>query len=123
MHKLLIVDDEPDITSSLGMGLTKHGFTVEMYNNPTEALKEFEPRKYDLALLDFKMPEMNGYDLFHELTKLDNEIKVCFLSAHETPFLEFQKLFPDLPHQCFIRKPITLRSLVDHIELELKKNR
>ena len=119
MYKLLIIDDEEDITDSLRSGLTKKGFEVHAYNDPEKALTEFKPNTFDLALLDFKMPKINGYDLFRELKKYDTKIKICFLSAHETPFLEFQKIFPDLPHQCFIRKPITLNFLITHIESEL----
>lgn len=67
MYKILVVDDEKDITESIRNGLSKYGFDVDAYVEPEKALSEFEFNKYDLALLDFKMPKMNGFDLFSEL--------------------------------------------------------
>lgn len=120
LARILIVDDEPDITSSVKKGLVTHGFDVDSYTEPEQALSDFEPNKYDLALVDFKMPNMDGYDVYREIRRKDENIKICFLTAYEVHFDEFKKLFPNLTHQCFIRKPITIKYLVSHIESELK---
>jgi YesN/AraC family two-component response regulator len=50
-------------------------------NNPVSAMKNFKARVYDLLMIDIKMPVMNGLELYKEIKKKDNEIKVCFLTA------------------------------------------
>jgi two-component system, OmpR family, response regulator ChvI len=120
MVRILLVDDEPDITSSVQRGLVSHGFQLDAYNDGDQALSEFKPEKYDLALIDFKMPKMDGYDLYREIKRKDSNIKICFLTAYEIYFDEFKKLFPTQTHQCFIRKPITVKFLISHIKSELK---
>src|SRR5919112_746897 len=80
---ILIVDDEPDITSSLKMGLEYNGFEVHTFNDSIEALSNFKAGLYDLVLLDIKMPKMNGFELCQEIKKEDEKVKVCFLTAFE----------------------------------------
>lgn len=62
-YRLLVVDDEPDITSVMEQGLEKEGFDVDAFNNPLEALSNFKPGVYDLLLLDVRMDRMNGFEL------------------------------------------------------------
>ncbi len=83
MKKILVVDDEPDITSSIKAGLGSAGFEVDTYNDPELALSEFTQGKYDLAIIDFRMPEMNGFDLYRGIKLMDGKIKIFFLSAFE----------------------------------------
>jgi len=120
MPKILIVDDEPDVTSSIERGLRKHNFTVDSFNDPQDALDDFIPNEYDLILLDIRMPKMNGFELYRELKKKQDKIKVCFFTAFEVYYDEFKKLFPNLAVKCFIRKPITIEELVKHINQELE---
>jgi DNA-binding response OmpR family regulator len=63
-RKILIVDDEPDITSTFDMILQMNGFGVDTYNDPLLALSDFKPGLYGLALLDIRMPKMNGFELY-----------------------------------------------------------
>ena len=58
--KILVVDDEPDINILYHSILERAGYTVESYENPLLALSNFIPYYYDVAILDIKMPEMNG---------------------------------------------------------------
>jgi two-component system, OmpR family, response regulator ChvI len=61
--RILIVDDEQDITLSFSLALEDSGlFVVDSYNEPLVALSTYRPNSYDLLLLDIKMPEMNGFD-------------------------------------------------------------
>src|SRR5438105_4177036 len=82
---LLVVDDEPDITLAFSMGLEDSGFVVDAFNDPLLALEAFEERKksYDLALLDIKMPKMNGFELYKEIRKANDKVKVCFATAFD----------------------------------------
>lgn len=76
--RIMVVDDEPDITSAFKMGLERSGFQVDAYNNPQQALAEFRPGKYDLLLLDIRMPGMNGFELYQEMKNMDANIKTVF---------------------------------------------
>lgn len=69
--RILIVDDEPDITLSLRIGLEEYGFEIKEFNDPKEALSDFKANYYDLLLLDIKMPTMNGFELYKQMEKLD----------------------------------------------------
>jgi DNA-binding response OmpR family regulator len=91
MNKILIVDDEPDLTQVYSLVLEYHGFKVYSFNDPLEALAKFEPGLYDLVILDIKMPKMGGFELYHEIKKKDNNSKVCFLTASELYYEEFRK--------------------------------
>lgn len=117
LTKILVVDDESDITLSIKNGLTNNGFEVNAYTEPEKALSDFKPNVFDLSLIDFRMPKMNGFELYSGIKKKEDSAKVCFLTAFEIE--EFKKLFLTLGAQCFIRKPITIKDLVSHINSEL----
>jgi DNA-binding response OmpR family regulator len=70
--KILVVDDEPDITFTLHAILQKSGFEVSSFNDPLLALQSFKPHYYDLVTLDIKMPKMNGFELYKKLKEKDS---------------------------------------------------
>nr|MDQ6864503.1 response regulator [Thermoproteota archaeon] len=81
------------------------------------ALASFRPGLYDLAILDIKMPVMNGFGLYQEIRKLDNNVKICFLTAATDVYCEaFRKeAFPNLDDNCVIRMPIENELLIKQI--------
>jgi DNA-binding response OmpR family regulator len=86
----LLVDDEQDITFALTIGLEDNGFAVDAFNDPLVALQSFkekwkdkEEKPYDLGLIDVKMPKMNGFELYNQIRKIDDRIKVCFITAFD----------------------------------------
>ncbi|HKG86885.1 MAG TPA: response regulator, partial [Nitrososphaeraceae archaeon] len=81
--KILLVDDEPDLKFLFKEGLEHAGLRVDAFNNSAEVLKDFKPHFYDLVILDIVMPDMDGFDLYKELKKLDPDVKVCFLTASQ----------------------------------------
>jgi DNA-binding response OmpR family regulator len=119
LKKILVVDDEPDITSSIKRGLEHKGFQVVAYTDSQKALSEFKSGVYDLLLIDIRMPKLNGFELYREIKKKNDNAKVCFFTAFEVYYDEFKKVFPSLDVKCFIRKPITIGDLVTHINTEL----
>ncbi len=121
--KILVVDDEPDLTFACNMILELEGFVVDTYNDPMLALSNFKPNYYDLALFDIKMPKMDGFDLHNEIKKMDNKIKICFLTASEEYYEHFRKAeFIKLDKDMFIQKPIENRELVKRITKVLDDN-
>lgn len=111
--KILIVDDEPDITLTLGKGLEQGGYEVHVFNDPLVALSNFKPDTYDLLLLDIKMPNMTGFELYRKLKEIDSNVKVCFITAFETYYEKFrQEFFPLEEIKGFIRKPIQIQDLI-----------
>src|SRR5918994_3901175 len=109
-RRLLIVDDEPDITLTLRTILEENGFEVVSFNNPLLALQSFKPRYYELVILDIRMPKMDGFELYQQLKKKDNSVKVCFLTA-VSEFREYEQykgeVHPKLNERHFIAKPVS----------------
>ncbi|MGH9975742.1 MAG: response regulator, partial [Nitrososphaeraceae archaeon] len=113
--KILIIDDETDITSALKRGLEKYGFTIEVNNNPLSMLSSYKAGYYDLLIMDIRMPQMDGFHLYQVIRKLDNRTKVCFWTAFEIAYEQLVKRFPTMNEKYFIKKPVTLEDLVDRI--------
>ena len=81
--KILIIDDEPDVVLTLRMALEQNGFRTDSCSDPTLAYKNFRAGVYDLVLLDIKMPNVDGFQLYQKIKRTDNRVKICFLTASE----------------------------------------
>jgi len=117
--RILIVDDDPDITLTFKLGLEKKGFTVTVFNDPLEALSNFTAGLFDFALLDVRMPKMNGFELYREIEKIDDSTKVCYITAFVVYYESLKEIFPAAKVCCFIKKPIEMDKLADKITMEL----
>ena len=84
--RIFVVDDEPDVKLALKVALEENGFEVDAFDDPVEALDSFTKGLYDLLILDIKMPKMHGFELYREIRRIDNEAKICFLTAVLTFF-------------------------------------
>jgi DNA-binding response OmpR family regulator len=80
-RKVLLVDDEIDITIALKLFLEENGFEVEAYNKPSLAIANYRPGIYHVLLLDIKMPQIDGFELYKRIHKMDNNANVFFLTA------------------------------------------
>lgn len=106
---ILLVDDEEDIAELLQRTLRRMGHTVTTYNDPSKALEDFRASRFDLALLDIRMPGMNGYELLKGIRRMDRKLKCCFLTAFEIHKDDFeQQGIPAHTVDCFIKKPVHL---------------
>ncbi|HZC21685.1 MAG TPA: response regulator [Nitrososphaeraceae archaeon] len=115
MKKILVVDDEPDVNLTLKVTLEDKGFTVDTFDDPLFALQNFRAgRSYDLLILDVKMPKMNGFELYREMRKINDKVKVCFLTAGEMYYDDIYSDIFDGKNQ-FIRKPIENEELIKRV--------
>jgi DNA-binding NtrC family response regulator len=102
--RILVVDDDSDITLTFKTALEKSGFAVDIFNDPQEALSHFKSDIYDLLLLDIKMPQMNGFELYLEIERIDPKAKVCFVTSFLVYYESLKEIFPSLKVRCFIKK-------------------
>jgi len=116
--RILIVDDEPDITIALKLYLEIQGFQVDAFTDPGNALAQFKAGFYQLLILDIKMPEMNGFELYTEIKKKDKTVKVFFLTAlsemHDYDAFK-KEVFPKEGERYFIAKPIENEEILTRI--------
>jgi DNA-binding response OmpR family regulator len=119
--KILIIDDEVDITFTFKIGLEETGlFTVDTFNDPQDVLFNFKPGMYDLLLIDIRMPKMSGYELYKEVRKIDAKIKVIFLTA--SPFEVLQEVFPIFNVNYYVLKPVEINELAKKVNSIIATN-
>ena len=119
-NKILLVDNEADVTITFKAILQDAGFIVNTYEDPLVALSNFIPRFYDLVILDIGMPKMNGIELSRQLLELDSNVKICFITAGEANIEVLRELYPSRAIGCFINKPVTIDQLVKRVKAELE---
>ncbi|MGB7679562.1 MAG: response regulator [Nitrososphaeraceae archaeon] len=126
--RILIVDDDPDITFTFKKAFeeanrisgSKISFHVNTYNDPLLALSELKPDFYDLMLVDIEMPKMNGFDFCVKVFEVDLNPKVCFISSALINQEALKEQYPSLSFGCFIEQPITIDSLIRRVKAELE---
>jgi two-component system, OmpR family, response regulator ChvI len=121
---IMIVDDEPDTLFTYECFLSDDGHNVEAFTDSLEALKHFAQlpnpsSHYKLALLDIRMPRLNGLQLFYKIRTLSPQIKIMFCSALEMAE-ELTSILPDISYDYIIRKPVERESLVNKINSALQ---
>ena len=109
--KIMVVDDEDDVNVTLKIVLEDQ-FSVDVFNDPFEALDNFKPGLYDLLLIDIRMPKMNGLVLCNKLQKIDSKVKVCFITAGEMVFDFALRKFPGCT---ILKKPIDNYDLLKEV--------
>ncbi|MGB7661672.1 MAG: response regulator [Nitrososphaeraceae archaeon] len=116
--KILVVDDEQDIVFTLKTILTEAGFTVDAFTNPSVAFEMFRPEKYELIILDIRMPGLNGFELYMKLLEQDNSIKVLFLTAVNefSMYAKFKNsVSPMSGKRYYLQKPVDLTKLLQRV--------
>ena len=117
--RILVVDDEPDLTYTLKLGLEDTGsFEVDAFNDPELALSAFKPGNYDFLLIDIRMPKMSGYEFYDKIKDIDGKVKSCFITAYEINYQALREQFPLLKMECYA-KPLEIDDLVRKINEEL----
>jgi DNA-binding response OmpR family regulator len=106
-NRILLVDDEPDICMVYKIVLEDAGFECVSYTDSVKALREFRPARYDLILLDIKMPVLDGFELCKKIREIDETVYISFITASEAYYEEFRnRHYPELGKINYIQKPI-----------------
>ena len=93
MKRIFLVDDDYDHTITFKVGLELAEFEVDAYNDSAIALSRFKPDYYDLLLIDVKMPKIDGLELYEKIRKIDDKVKVWFITAYTTYYRAFKRSF------------------------------
>ena len=120
--RILLVDDDSDIVLTFKKALEEYSqFEVDTFTDPLQALSRFKENTYDLLILDIRLPNMDGFELYDKMKEIDNKVKVCFMTAFDINIKALRAVFPlssDLDG-CFIRKPVHIEEFITRIKSEL----
>ena len=123
-YKILIVDDERDIGIIMQKALQLEGiYETDVYTNPKRALDNFKAAIYDLALIDFRMPDIDGMELYSQLKKIDDRLKVCYITAFDIDddiIVKSKEKYPESRDACLILKPVSIDELISTIRRKLE---
>lgn len=118
MPTIALVDDDRNILTSLRMALESEGYSTQTYNDGASALDGLTGSPPDLAILDIKMPRMDGMELLRRLRQV-TEMPVIFLTSKDE---EIDELFGlKMGADDYIRKPFSQRLLVERVKAVLRR--
>ena len=120
MLRILLVDDDEDHLKLFTMILENKGFTLDSYSDSAAALSKFKPNYYDLLLLDYRMPNLNGLELFARIRERDPTAKAMLLTANHEQFTEGE-LTAGQDYLRVITKPISNEKLLAEIDYTLNR--
>jgi CheY-like chemotaxis protein/predicted transcriptional regulator len=117
---IMIVDDEPDVLLTYESFLSNAGFNVSTFEEPYKALAEFtsNPRLYDLIILDIRMENLNGLQLYQCMKAINPTSKLLFASALDAT-KELTSILPDIQSQDIIKKPIERENFIKTVKIAL----
>ena len=118
MSRIALVDDDRNILTSVAMTLEAEGFEVETYNDGQAALDGFNKRMPDIAVLDIKMPRMDGMDLLQRVRQ-KSSMPVIFLTSKDDEIDEVLGL--RMGAVDYVKKPFSQRLLVERIRALLRR--
>jgi len=116
--RILIVDDEKDVVRTLQLILENYGFEVDCFTDSTMALEKFKPNLYHLVILDIRMAEINGFELYENLKSRDSNIKTLFITAlnNVEPYnTRNAKVYPLAGVRHFMKKPVSSEELLGQV--------
>ena len=126
IKRIMIVDanDDVNLTFKIVLSESDSKLRVQSFTDPVDALREFKPDFYQLVIIDILLPNMNGFELYDKLRRLDSKVKICFMTTGSEIFLKefIKEALPESDPNCFIRKPVANEDLIKRVQeaLELK---
>ena len=123
MTRILLVDDDEDNLKIFTIILENQGFIVKGYSDPDLALTNFKPGQFDLIMLDYRMPKINGIELYKSMREIDHSARITLLTAsHEQMHFYESQGIKEEPLMKVIRKPIGVRKLLEEVTELLNDN-
>jgi CheY-like chemotaxis protein/predicted transcriptional regulator len=118
---IMIVDDEPDVLLTYESFLTYTGFKVRTYADSYQALKAFasNPNLYDLVILDIRMENLNGLQLYQSLKAMNPSSRIIFVSALDAA-KELTSIFSDVGPEDVIKKPVEKEAFIKAVRTSLE---
>jgi DNA-binding response OmpR family regulator len=120
IKRIMIIDDDKDITNLFSIFLEYNGYIVNAYNNPVEGFNNFGKNSYDLIILDLKMPKMDGMTLYQKIKEIDNNVIICFTTADINYIEDLRKGIIDI-EKIVLYKPVLLKDLKNKIDWLLSR--
>lgn len=117
-HKIALVDDDENILTSVSMALEAEGYNVDTYTDGRKALAGIGSQPVDLAVLDIKMPHMDGMELLGEIRKTD-QMPIIFLTSKDDEVDELMGF--RMGADDYIKKPFSQRLLIERIRAILRR--
>jgi DNA-binding response OmpR family regulator len=119
--RIMIIDDDKDITNLFSIFLEYNGYIVNAYTNPVEAFNNFRKNSHDLIILDLKMPKMDGMTLYYKIKEIDNHVIICFTTADINYIEDLRKGIIDI-EKIVLYKPVLLKDLKNKIDWLLSRH-
>lgn len=121
MGKIFLLDDDVSILTSVKMLLEEEGFMVEAFSNANSLLNKIENNEIpDLAILDIKMPIMNGIEVISKIKDINNNIPSIFLTSKDDELDEIHGL--SMGADDYIKKPFSQHLLLARIKSVLRRH-
>ena len=119
MQRILVVDDDPSITSVLKRGLSYAGFAVDTASSGADGLIIARERPPDVAVLDIMLPGLSGLDVLDRLRTADSQLPVLMLTGKDSPADQVVGL--ERGADDYVTKPFTFEVLVARIRALLRR--
>ena len=116
---ILVVDDEPDIRDSVADILNSFGYKADTAGDGAEALSRIRDHSYDVALLDFRMPGMDGLTLYREMQQVCPEISAILITAFVSDGIAEEAINRGV--RKVISKPVDMGEVIAQVDLELER--
>jgi DNA-binding response OmpR family regulator len=119
MKRILVVDDQKELRDLLSKFLFLSGYEVESAEDGEGAMALVKKKQYDLVVVDFKMPKMNGLDLTKRLKLYDPSLSILIMSESAVG----EAFFIEAGADAFLTKPLDLSSMKSLVEEILNRRR
>ena len=119
MVRLLLVEDDENLSFLVQDNLEQQGYTVQLYRDGATALQAFSQQAFDLCILDVMLPILDGFTLAQEIRKVNNSVPILFLTAKAQPEDRIQGL--RLGADDYLTKPFRLEELNLRLKAVLKR--
>ena len=120
---IMLVDDQPDVLFTYRSFLESQGFKVHSFTDPTVALRQFakeDSSKYDLVVMDIRMPQLNGLQLYQRLRAINSTVRILFVTALDAAE-ELISLLPGVAANQVIMKPVSRDRFLNYVDLAVRE--